>query len=134
MKSLKQLVVGSKVEGDFKKSKVVTFNPGTNLIKRSDYTADCGTPGSVFLISQMLLPCLLFQIEPEIKLTIKGGTIVSKSPPYDTYVNVLIPALNSMGAIVSADIKYHGLFPDLVGEMSLSIKNMNEKLKPIDWT
>lgn len=83
----------------------------------------------------MLTPCLLFQEDPEIKLTIKGGTIVSKSPPFDTYTRVLIPALEHMGAKIEPDLKYHGLFPDLVGEMHLRIQSMNDqKLKAIEWT
>ena len=123
MKSLKQLVVGSKVEGDHIKSKIVTFNPGQNLIKRKDFVADCQTPGSVFLIMQMLLPCLLFQEESEMKLIIKGGTIVSASPPFDTYTNVMVPALACMGVDINVEIKHHGLFPDLVGELSVTVKS-----------
>jgi RNA 3'-terminal phosphate cyclase len=38
------------------------------------------------------------------KLTIKGGTIVSKSPPFDTYFNVMVPALKKMGADVKLDL------------------------------
>ena len=85
LKSLKQLIPGAKCEGDFLKSKEVTFKPGRNLIKRKEYTADCQTPGSVHLISQMLLPCLLFQEEDESKLIIKGGTLVDNSPPAHSY-------------------------------------------------
>lgn len=41
LKSLKQLIPGAKVEGDFIKSKEVTFKPGTNLINRKEFVADC---------------------------------------------------------------------------------------------
>ncbi len=68
------------------------------------------------------------------KLNIKGGTIVSASPPFDTYTNVMLPALSKMGADIKVELKHHGIFPDLVGEMSLIIKSMEEPLKPIDWT
>ena len=91
------MIPGSKVEGDFIKSREVTFKPGKNLINRKEFVADCQTPGSVFLISQMLLPCLALQKEESIKLTIKGGTNVSNSPVYDAYLNVFLPAIQHMG-------------------------------------
>ena len=68
------------------------------------------------------------------KLTIKGGTIVSASPPFDTYTNVMLPALQKMGADIKLDLKHHGLFPDVVGELSLTVKALEEPLKVIDWT
>ncbi len=96
------MIPGAKVEGDFIKSREVTFKPGNNLINRKEFVADCTTPGSVFLISQMLLPCLAFQQEEAIKLTIKGGTNVSNSPVYDAYVRTFLPAIDLMG--VKTDI------------------------------
>lgn len=39
-----------------------------------------------------------------------------------------------MGIAVGYEIKSHGLFPDVVGQVILRIKQMNEKIKPIDWT
>ena len=57
------------------------------------------------------------------KLTIKGGTIVSASPPCDTYTNVMLPALRRMGVDMNIDVKHHGLFPDLVGELTLTVKS-----------
>jgi RNA 3'-terminal phosphate cyclase (ATP) len=136
LKSLKQLIPGAKVEGDFIKSKQVTFQPGPNLINRKEYVADCQTPGSVFLISQMMLPCLAFQQEQMIKLTIKGGTNVSKSPVCNSYLHTFLPALSLMGIKVDYDVKKHGLFPDVVGEIELSIHSMNGKgpLKAIEMT
>lgn len=51
LKTLKQLIPGAKVEGDFLKSKAVIWKPGQGVIKRKEYVADCQTPGSVHLIS-----------------------------------------------------------------------------------
>jgi RNA 3'-terminal phosphate cyclase len=51
LNSLKQLIVGCKVEGNKLKSKEVSFIPGNNSIKRKAYLADCSTPGSVHLIA-----------------------------------------------------------------------------------
>lgn len=132
MRALKQLIPGAKVKGDFEKSKDVTLEAGTNLIKRKEYIADCTTPGSVHLISQMLLPCLLFQEEPECKLTIKGGTLVNNSPPAHSYQHVFLPMIRNMGIEIDYGIKKHGLFPDLIGEVQYKIKTQTNMLKPID--
>jgi hypothetical protein len=35
------MIPGAKVEGDFLKSKAVTLKPGSKLIKRNDFLADC---------------------------------------------------------------------------------------------
>ncbi|TNV73051.1 hypothetical protein FGO68_gene3159 [Halteria grandinella] len=132
LKCLKQLIVGSKVKGDFVKSKDVHFKPGKNSIKREQYEADCKTPGSVHLISQMTLPCLLFQEMPQCKLTIKGGTLVNNSPPAHSYEHVFLPMIRKMGVGVEYEIKKHGLFPDIVGEVEVTIKKLESQLKPID--
>jgi RNA 3'-terminal phosphate cyclase (ATP) len=122
LKSLKQLIPGAKVEGDFIKSREVTFKLGQNLIKRKEYSAECSTVGSIHLISQMLLPCLLFQEEPECKLTITGGTIVNNSPPAHSYEHTLLPMLRNMGVGIDYKIKNHGLYPDTKGKVELTIK------------
>lgn len=44
------LVPGSKVKGNFKKSTEVSFRPGDGIISRLTFEADCGSPGSVALI------------------------------------------------------------------------------------
>ena len=122
MRCLKQLIVGSKVKGDFVKSREVYFKPGTNSIKRDEYVADCKTPGSVHLIAQMTLPCLLFQEMAQCKLVIKGGTLVSNSPPAHSYEHVFLPMIRKMGVGVEYKVAKHGLFPDNVGEVEFTIK------------
>ena len=69
----------------------------------------------------MLLPCLLFQESPLMNLTIKGGTMVSNSPSLHPYRHVLFPALNKMGITAEYEMKWHGLFPDVMGEIQMKI-------------
>lgn len=114
--------MASKVKGDFVKSKDVYFKPGHNIIKRDEYVADCKTPGSVHLIAQMTLPCLIFQELPQCKLIIKGGTLVSNSPPAHSYEQVLLPMIRKMNVGVDYQVKKHGLFPDVIGEVEFTIK------------
>jgi len=54
------MVPGCVASGVVKKSKTVNFNPKEKKISRHEFIADCGTPGAVGLIIQMLMPCLLF--------------------------------------------------------------------------
>jgi RNA 3'-terminal phosphate cyclase len=82
----------------------------------------------------MLMPCLLFQKEEQCKLTIKGGTLVGMSPTSHSFQYVLMPILTLMGVEATYNVKYHGLFPDIIGELNLIIKSLKSPLKPIDLT
>jgi RNA 3'-terminal phosphate cyclase len=39
-----------------------------------------------------------------------------------------------MGAQVEYEVKYHGFFPDIIGDVTFNIKSLKEPLKPIDLT
>ena len=54
-------------------------------------------------------------------LTIKGGTMVSNSPSLHPYRHVLFPALTKMGIAAEYELKRHGLFPDVMGEIQMKI-------------
>lgn len=64
---------------------------------------DIGSPGSITLVFQALLPFLLFASTSKddppspLHLTIKGGTNVSLSPSYDYIRHVLLPTLSLIG-------------------------------------
>jgi len=68
LQAIVHLVPGCKVSGNAKKSTKVGFNPGSGVISRTAYTADCTSPGAATLILQMIVPCLLFQAKEECKL------------------------------------------------------------------
>ena len=75
----------------------------------------------------MLLPCLLFQEEPSIDLTIKGGTLVGMSPTYHSFNFVLLPILRTMGIKAEYQVVKHGFFPDLVGETLLKVNSLGSE-------
>ena len=50
LNTIVELVPGSRVTGNKKKSQVVHFNPKDKSISRKVYKADCGSPGAVGLI------------------------------------------------------------------------------------
>ena len=63
---------------------------------RYDSSIPMPTPGSVSLIFQAVLPYVLFLPSPvPLRLSIEGGTNVSKSPSIDYVSQVLVPVLSS---------------------------------------
>lgn len=80
---------------------------GDRLIRKESYIK-ASTPGSIFLILQAILPYVLFsapldeaisgtsRVEPPPhRITIEGGTNVSKSPSYEYIDQVLLPMLHN---------------------------------------
>ena len=122
-----QMVPGSKVKGNEKKSQVVQFDPKEQSIKRTAYEADCTSPGAVGLILQMLMPCLLFQEEEQCALTILGGTHVGMAPTIYAVEHVLLPTLKQMGVNVGLSVPKHGYFPDVVGKVVATVNSLSDE-------
>ena len=88
------------------------FTPGNGQINQS-YEADPKTAGSITMMAQISLPCVL-QLTPTaenntteifpVTLELFGGTNVTQSPPIDFYKYVLLPYLNHFG--ISAQLRY----------------------------
>ncbi|KAF2673319.1 EPT/RTPC-like protein [Microthyrium microscopicum] len=101
------------LEGASRSSKTLTFTPqpipptqaaADRTKLRSEI--DIGSPGSVALVFQAILPYLLFggalhalqqPNRAAIKVTISGGTNVSKSPSFEYIQHVLLPTLAKIG-------------------------------------
>src|SRR5579862_8071858 len=97
---------GAVVEGAMRKSKEVIFRPSARVEldfrgAQGDRSAriDVGSPGSVFLVFQAVLPVLVFGCagQGSISLTVSGGTTVSHSPSYEYVRQVLLPTLSRIG-------------------------------------
>ncbi len=95
------------------------FEPGPIVGGRYDF--DIGTAGSVTLVAQTLIPILL-QAPKESELSIVGGTHVMKSPGYDYFEHVFLPAARRFGAQVGCRMLRPGYYPRGGGEISLSVK------------
>ncbi|KAG7001990.1 RNA 3'-terminal phosphate cyclase [Physcia stellaris] len=80
---------------------------GDRLIRKESYIK-ASTPGSIFLMLQAILPYVLFSMPPDEaisgtsrveppphRITIEGGTNVSKSPSYEYIDQVLLPMLHN---------------------------------------
>ncbi|KAF2397945.1 RNA 3'-terminal phosphate cyclase [Trichodelitschia bisporula] len=87
----------ARVEGDAKGSRELLFRPKTHVRLTSVPPIDIGSPGSVTLVFQALLPFILFASENHAALTIHGGTNVSNSPSIDYVTHVLVPMLHLIG-------------------------------------
>ncbi len=97
----------------------LTFEPGP--IVGGKYEFDIGTAGSVTLVAQALLPILLGAAK-ESELRIIGGTHVMKSPGYDYFENVFVPAVGRFGADVDCRMLKAGYYPRGGGEIEVKIR------------
>jgi len=66
------------VTGDTIGSSSVSFSPGT--LKHGRYEADTKTAGSICLLIQIALPCLLFSPSPASVVVLRGGTNCDMAP------------------------------------------------------
>ena len=95
-----------------------TFSFYPREIKSGRYTVDVGTAGSITLICQSILPCVLRISEP-IEVIVRGGTDVRWSPSWDYLCSVFLSALQRCGVNVDATLIQRGYYPKGGGEIFL---------------
>lgn len=86
----------------------ITFIP--EKIKGGIHTADTKTAGSVCLLMQVSMPCILFAASPS-ELRLKGGTNAEMAPQIDYTVMVFKPIVEKFGFTFNCDIKMRGYYP-----------------------
>jgi RNA 3'-terminal phosphate cyclase (ATP) len=111
-------ICGANVEGGTQGSTELTFRPGPTLAGVYDFSI--GTAGSTSLVLQAILPPLLAASEAS-TVTLSGGTHVPMSPPFHYIRDVFLPALEALGARVSARIEAYGFYPRGGGTVTFSI-------------
>jgi len=79
-----------------------------------------GSAGSVTLVLQTILFPLALSGRP-VELTLKGGTHVAWSPPYDYLADVFLPTLSKMGLDAGCSLGSWGFYPVGGGEVSVKI-------------
>lgn len=112
-------VCRGRAEGAEINSTSFSFMP--NKIIGGKYEFNIGTAGSVILVAQTIIPILLLAEKPS-EVRIIGGTHVMKSPSYDYFENVFLPAISRMGATVETRINRAGFYPSGGGEIEVKIK------------
>ncbi|MEW6035946.1 MAG: RNA 3'-terminal phosphate cyclase [Candidatus Micrarchaeota archaeon] len=100
-------------------SRELSFEPGPIVGGR--YEFDIGTAGSATLVAQTLMPILL-SASKESELRIKGGTHVMKSPGYDYFENVFLPAIKLFGVDAGCRLLKAGYYPRGGGEIEVSVE------------
>ena len=107
------------VSGDQVGSRELTFAPGD--VRPGEYRFAVGTAGSATLVLQTVLPALLTAGGPS-NLTLEGGTHNAWAPPFDFLAEALLPLVNRMGPVVTAELDRHGFYPVGGGRFRVSIQ------------
>jgi len=123
-------VCGGTLTGGIQGSTEISLHPGT--VQSGEYLADTKTAGSVTLLLQATLPCLLFAPKKS-QITLKGGTNADMAPPIDYLTWVLQPMVQYFGINFECDIVRRGFFPRGGGVVNVSIEPVKH-LEPIIMT
>mmetsp|Transcript_33421 Transcript_33421/g.30423 ORF Transcript_33421/g.30423 Transcript_33421/m.30423 type:complete len:156 (+) Transcript_33421:317-784(+) len=81
-------------------------------------------------MTQMILPPLLFSGDSSL-VTLKGGTLVSHSPPIRYYEKILFPLLTKFGIDVKIKVNSEGFYPNGGGEVEYKVEPVTKPLAPI---
>ena len=106
----------------------IHFNPQT--LKSGTFIADTKTAGSVGLILQNVLPCLIFS-GSECQLHLRGGTNADHSPQIDFFEHIFKPIANKMNIDFDLEILRRGFYPQGGGEVFVKTKPVR-KLKSVE--
>lgn len=106
------------IQGTTLGSTFLTFQP--REIQGGIYSFNIGTAGSLILLAQTLIPICLFAKKPT-QLRLTGGTHVTRSPNYDYFEKVFLPAIKKLGAPVSTKLIKIGYYPKGGGLIELDI-------------
>ncbi|XP_064385885.1 RNA 3'-terminal phosphate cyclase-like isoform X2 [Halichondria panicea] len=108
---------GGRLKGEGIGSSEVTLCP--QAIRGGHFTADTRTAGSVCLLLQAALPCLLFAPKSS-KVTLKGGTNADMAPPIDYAIKVFQPIAARFGVQFDCRVVRRGFYPKGCGEVEIA--------------
>lgn len=120
----------AKLTGAELKSTQVTFTPKNLMPGR--YQGDTKTAGSLCLLIQSALPCLIFASNQS-ELDLRGGTNAENAPQIDYFQLVFKPHAQKFGIDVDLEIIRRGYFPKGGGEIYLKTAPVKH-LNPIEIT
>lgn len=98
----------AKLVGAEIKSTRIEFDPVT--LESGEFVADTKTAGSVCLMMQNSIPCLIFA-KDTCELHLRGGTNASNSPPIEYFQLVFLPMANRFGMNIEIELKRRGFYP-----------------------
>ena len=103
------------------------FSPGK--IISGNYHFDIGTAGSIMLVFQAFILCLV-RTNATITLKVIGGTDVKWSPSWDYFKHVFLTLINKIGFTVNVQLIKRGYYPKGGGEVELTVKPCKD-IKPL---
>ncbi|XP_046439753.1 RNA 3'-terminal phosphate cyclase-like [Daphnia pulex] len=119
---IKDLTNGS-MEGGSIGSTEITLRPGQ--IGGGEFSVDTKTAGSITLIIQAVLPCLLFAGKRSV-IKMKGGTNVDMAPPIDYLTDIFSSFAKKFGAHFSCKLIRRGFYPKGGGEVDLTVEPVKQ--------
>jgi len=120
--SMVSSICHGRLMNDFLHSTELAFIPGVppkpeEGAEEYKFAADAITAGSICLVLQAALPCLIF-LPSASTCELRGGTNAEKAPTIDYAAEVLLPTLKKhLGLDLSIDITRRGYFPRGGGEV-----------------
>jgi len=115
------------LDGAHKGSQELHFTPGKQIGKLRN-TIDIGSPGSVCLVTQAILPYLFWKGHSLMgsdglsRVRITGGTNVGMSPSVDYMQHVLFPMLAKIGLEASLKVEKRGWTAGGLGGIELQVR------------
>uniref|UniRef100_A0A5S6QYV5 RNA 3'-terminal phosphate cyclase n=1 Tax=Trichuris muris TaxID=70415 RepID=A0A5S6QYV5_TRIMR len=100
----------------------IRFIPGE--LRGGEYEVDAKTAGSISLLIQVALPCLIFAEGPT-KLVLKGATNADFAPQIDYLVHVFKTMIARFGVHFDVQIKKRGYYPRGGGLVVLQVAPIN---------
>ncbi|KAI9056695.1 RNA 3'-terminal phosphate cyclase [Trametes sanguinea] len=131
-------ICSARLEGCDTGSCSILFCPTTKPQLSRCYIADPGTAGSIALLLQVSLPCLIFSPDPSIPpsgLVLRGGTNAIQAPQIDYTQHVFLPFVRKhFGLQPVLNVVTRGYYPKGGGEVHVSVPPVRGPLPAVALT
>ena len=117
------------LEGDEVDSDTITYHPGRGL-RGGAFEWDIGTAGSTTMLAMTAIPLSLYA-GGSCRFSMQGGLFQDFAPSAHYLLKVLLPMIRTMGAEIELEIVRPGYVPRGGGHLSVQVKALQERLKPI---
>ncbi len=107
------------------------FEP--EFIQVGRFVGDTKTAGSICLLLQNVLPCLIFSTGP-CELDLRGGTNAANAPQIDYFQEVFSPIAANFGIQTEVKILKRGYYPRGGGEIYVKTQPIESTLNSINLT
>lgn len=121
----------AKLSGARLTSSEVSFTP--NSIGKGRFEGDTKTAGSICLLLQSALPCLIYANE-SCELDLRGGTNAANAPQIEYFQNVFTPIAANFGINTEIEILKRGYYPRGGGEVYFKSQPVKGSLNCINLT